>query len=89
MELYLFWKKYIFLHDENFAQKNQQQKIRDFFNDLVRVLSIPYQTGFGKELTKPLPNRRKKSRKMLVDFFEQNFHHEEKIIVFQKIYNPT
>ena len=55
---YICFEKIIFfLHDENFAQKNQQQKIRDFFNDLVRVLSIPYQTGFGKELTKPLLNR--------------------------------
>ena len=49
-------KNTFFLHDEKFAQKNQQQKFEIFFNDLVRVLLIPYQTQFGKELTKPLPN---------------------------------
>ena len=36
--------------------KKSTKLFLDFFNDLVRVSSIPYQTGFGKELTKPLPN---------------------------------
>ena len=50
-------KKLYFFFMMKILLKKSTKKIRDFFNDLVRVLSIPYQTGFGKELTKPLLNR--------------------------------
>ena len=49
--------EFFFFMMEILLKKKQQQKIRDFFNALVRVLLIPYQTQFGKELTKPLLNR--------------------------------
>ena len=89
---YIFFEKIIiFLPGENFAQENAtffSELFSDFITAFWNFLTKPTGGRFSNEIPKPLLKSENQSRKKKLDFLEQNFYLEEKIISFSKKYDP-